>query len=124
MMQGRPVILHDRGFYDQAVYCDNETEFESLRKTFLPDEWAEKYGLVIHMQSLAVDNPDLYEKLFKDNPSRHAHETVEFAQKMDESFVKIWSPRCKVVTIPNNGDFDDKLRHGTEIVLEQLKQVA
>jgi hypothetical protein len=126
IMQGTPVILHDRGFFDQIVYCDNMDEFRKLRKTFLPLEWEERYGLVIHMQSLAVDNPDLYEKLFKKNPSRHAHETVEFARDMDQGFVKAWSRllKCNVATIPNTGDFDQKLKEGIDVVLDYLKQTT
>lgn len=126
IMHGTPVILHDRGFFDQIVYCGNDTEFQDLRKTFLPLEWEQKYGLVIHMQSLAVDNPNLYEKLAKNNPSRHAHETVKFAQDMDKGFVKAWSkvPHCKIITIGNEGDFDHKRMQGTQAVLNHLKQVA
>lgn len=126
IMQGIPVILHDRGFFDQVVYCANDEEFESLRKTFLPSSWEEKYGLVIHMKSLAVDKPHLYQELFKNNPSRHTHETVDYARMMDENFVKAWSklPKCNVVTIPNTGDFDRKLKEGIEVVLDYLKQTT
>lgn len=126
IMRGTPVILHDRGFFDQFVYCDTDEEFESLRKSFLPSSWEEKYRLVIHMKSLAVDKPDLYQELFKDNPSRHAHETVDYARRMDENFVKAWSklPGCNVVTIPNTGDFDRKLQEGIDVVLDYLKQTT
>lgn len=125
-MKGVPVIIHDRGFFDQRVYCDSEEEFQLLRKTFLPLEWEKKFGLVVHMQSLAVDKPELYEKLRKDNPARPAHEGASYAKNMDEGFVKAWSqvPHCQIVTIQNNGDANQKYRNAVDVVLEHLKQVA
>jgi hypothetical protein len=116
------VILHDRGFADQSVYCDGDSEYKEIKDRYLKD-WESKYGLVIHMQSLAIDKPDLYEKLRKENPARHDHETLGFAQQMDPKFKRVWSlvPSCRVVTIPNDGDFDTKLKHGIKAVMNYLE---
>lgn len=122
-MKKPPVILHDRGFVDQRVYCGSEEEYLRLRDKYLKDR-VKSYNLVIHMMSLAVDKPDLYNKLRAENPARHEHEDVEFAINMDRQFVRVWRDAgIKVVTVPNDGDFDLKIRTGIKEALNYLKSL-
>lgn len=119
-----PVVLHDRGFLDQKVYCKDNELYEKLQKEFLGDK-INDYNLVIHMRSLAVDKPREYENLKATNKARFEHETVEFAAQMDTDFLKAWSnlPNCQVVTIANNGDFRQKLWEGIQAVHSYLQSL-
>lgn len=120
----RPVILHDRGFLDQKVYCKDNELYEKLQRQYLGDK-IQEYGLVVHMQSLAVDKAEDYTRLKATNKARFEHETVEYAAQMDSDFLKAWSevPNCKVVTITNRGDFKQKLWDGIDAVDTYLKSL-
>lgn len=124
VLKVRPVILHDRGFLDQKVYCKDTVLYERLQREYLGEKIKE-YCLVIHMQSLAVDKPEEYKRLKATNKARFDHETVEYAAQMDADFLKAWTqvPNCKVETITNHGDFKQKLWDGITIVHSYLQSL-
>lgn len=124
VLQVQPVILHDRGFVDQKIYCKNTALYEELQRQYLGNK-IQDYGLVVHMQSLAVDKPEEYTRLKATNKARFKHETVEYAARMDANFLKAWTqvPNCEVVSITNRGDFKQKLWDGINAVDTYLKSL-
>ena len=85
---GVKLILCDRGLLDPSAYLEEGLselvrEFGvNVRETLL------RYNKVIHLVSLSVLNPDLYDKFVASNP--HRIETVEEAKKQEAGSIQAW----------------------------------
>ena len=116
------IVLCDRGVLDGAAYLAGGRE-EFMKKFNLKFETcASLYDQVIHLNSLAVDDPEKYEELLKSNPSRF--EPVDRAAMLDEALFRVWEGH------PNHKRFasTDGMETKIELViveihrnLEQLK---
>ncbi len=82
------VLLFDRGVLDIPAYLGRGLDyFLEVFRLNLPDLYA-RYDAVLHLESVAVSNPSLYEKLKSTNPSRY--ESAELAAERDAEIKEMW----------------------------------
>ncbi|EKE15668.1 MAG: hypothetical protein ACD_11C00115G0008 [uncultured bacterium] len=82
------LIICDRGMLDPSAYLkDGLTE---LAREFGVNEkeTLSRYDQIIHLVSLSVSNPALYEKFVSTNP--HRIESIEEARKQEAGTIQAW----------------------------------
>lgn len=86
--RGIKVVICDRGMLDPAAYL--EGGLKELIKNFGVNEEKSlmRYSKIIHLASLSVLNPDLYEEFFLSNPYRV--ETINEAREQEKGLLKAW----------------------------------
>lgn len=110
------IMICDRGIMDGSAYEPKGKE-EFLRKYGLRQEVCYSlYDAVIHLNSLAVDNAELYEKLKHTNPSRY--EDAETAKALDERIAIAYEGHRNLIKISATGELGDKLRQCEAIISE------
>lgn len=82
------VFICDRGIADGIAYMGDVEAFLNLSGYTLEEVYA-RYDLVIHLETLAVSNPELYLELVTTNPSRY-EKTPEEAIVVEKRLAKAW----------------------------------
>lgn len=101
------ILICDRGVLDGAAYLEGGRH-EFLEKFSLSEEQCfGLYDAVIHLNSLATDNPELYERLKATNPSRF--EDAETAQELDHKLHRAWEGHPRHIRIPAQRDISSKI---------------
>lgn len=83
------ILLCDRGILDGAAYLGKGLPFFLDRFGLSAEEVYARYDAVVHLESLAVSNPELYEQLQGSNPARY--ESPEEAAAMDWAIQEVWN---------------------------------
>lgn len=111
---GIKVMICDRGILDGAAYIEGGRD-ELLESYGLREQLCfDLYDAVIHLNSLATDNPDLYDQLKHTNPSRY--EDVETARGIDERIGLAYEGHPNLIRIPASGELSRKIELCEEIV--------
>lgn len=99
------LIICDRGQFDCRAYM-SDMEWKSALETLNidEDELRDSYEAVFHLQSVAVDYPDLYHP--DTNLSRC--EPVDEAQLVESRTVKAWDDHPNRIMIPDSIEFEYK----------------
>lgn len=86
---GQSMIICDRGKMDPAAYLLGGQAELSERFGIETEQTLNEYEMVIHLESLATANPDLYVQLKSTNP--HRRETLEQAQALEMRTREAWA---------------------------------
>ncbi len=107
-LRERPtIVVCDRGVLDGAAYLAGGRE-EFLQKFHLEEgKCFGLYDTVIHLNSLATDNPAHYDELKTTNPSRF--EPVERAKELDEKLFQVWEGHENHVRVPSADGVEAKI---------------
>lgn len=117
---GRPsVIIYDRGLLDFAAY----TPVEQWGLILNHNAWlcegiigcAEKYDLVLHMESAAVGAEKNFKGRSGEGPTR---EEVLEAKELDKRVLTCWRGHPHHRVVDNSTNFEQKLQRATKHVLE------
>lgn len=116
-LRERPtVVVCDRGVLDGAAYLAGGRE-EFMQKFNLEEgKCFGLYDTVIHLNSLATDNHELYEELKATNPSRF--EPAERAKELDENLFRVWEGHESHIRIPSADGIEAKI----EICLSEIQK--
>jgi hypothetical protein len=114
------VILCDRGIMDGKAYM-TDAQWSLLEAEFgiSTEKWRDnRYDLIVHLVTAAKGIPKEYD--LKSNPARH--ETIEFAQFLDESLQNAWAkhPNYMVVDNITGRSFADKLTAVSQLIFKEL----
>ena len=114
------IILCDRGMMDDKAYVTAE-EYQQLVKEFGMTEFEilNRYDLVIHLKSLAVDQEELYNKECKNNPARS--EDAEQAREKDKKTLESWLGHDNLKVIGNDESFEEKINGAIREIHKMLK---
>lgn len=86
--RGVNLIVCDRGMLDPSAYLEDGLS-ELIREFGIVEKDAlSRYNQIIHLVSLSVLNPDLYQKFVSSNP--HRIETVDEARRQEEGTILAW----------------------------------
>jgi CYTH domain-containing protein/thymidylate kinase len=103
--QRKNILLCDRGIADSRAYLTTQEWEEVLKKAKLTmSSVFSRYDLVLHLQSVAIDKPELYTT--HNNSSRR--ESVTEAVEVDRKTLCAWLGHESLRVIDNQGSFDDK----------------
>ena len=108
-----PVVFFDRGLLDPAAYMSGGKEVLRDQYGMDIDAAYDRYSMVIHLQSLACIDPDLYTRLQGTNPARY--DSAESARDRDEALVAAWKDHPNWVFVSAEG--------GMEAVLQRVINV-
>lgn len=112
--QGCRLVVCDRGLMDGAGYLEGGVEEFCQRFQVIETEALLRYEMVLHLESLATLNPELFVKLLKTNP--HRFESPELAQKREWAIRQAWANH------PNRVHLADEIEKTASKVLEVLAQ--
>lgn len=116
---GAKVMICDRGILDGAAYVPGGRD-ELLDTYNLDlDNCFGLYDAVIHLNSLATDNPKLYDELKHTNPSRY--EDCETARALDEKIGLAYEGHPNLIRIPADGELHRKIELCEEIVMNMAE---
>ena len=103
----RVVLLSDRGCMDSAAYMGKEAFTAMVKKLgYEPSDMSERvYAGVLHLQSVAVDKPEVY--TLSNNTARK--EGVEEAARLDTLTVSAWTGHPHLRIVDNSTDLDKKI---------------
>jgi hypothetical protein len=121
--QGRTVILLDRGILDGKVFVPEDiwSEITSTEAENWEAEVLARYDLVLHMTSVAVDRPELYEfGPGSNNPARF-HDVHE-ARSQDARCAEIYAKHPRVVFVRTSESFGEKNNLVLNAIVEMCKQ--
>ena len=119
--QRKILIIRDRSSLDGAAYMPSLQEFDRLARDMgLNTRDLAEATAIIHLTSLAVDQPRMYEELKGNNPIRF--ETVAEAIAADQRTLGAYEHFCTKVHKVENGStsFSDKINAVTGIILEAI----
>ncbi len=112
---GKRLLVCDRGAMDGAGYLKDKELFLSLigqqEETIL-----QRYWTVIHLESLAVGQPEKYLKLKQSNPNRY--EGVVEARAVDVSICAAWANHPRQIILSSL----DSLEHKEEFVINLIRE--
>lgn len=92
------LVLCDRGLLDGAAYLGKGLDhFVGLYGLDLDEVYA-RYDAVIHLETVAAFDPDLYEKLKGTNPARY--ETAAEAVARDRALQEVWKGHPNWLVVP------------------------
>lgn len=113
------VLLYDRGLLDQLAYISREQleVFLSKHNMTLADV-NNRYDAILHLVSLAKDNPEKYNEKCKNNPART--ENAEQAADKDNKTLAGNMNHPHVRVIDNLSDFDGKIQKVLEHICAML----
>lgn len=97
-------VLYDRGAMDNGAYLEDE-EFEGLiaEEGVTEEELLNRYDLVIHLMSTAVDKASCYVN------SKERKEDPKEARRLDRKTVRMWSKHKNLIVIDNEGTIEEKV---------------
>lgn len=87
--KGIRVIVCDRGVLDGAAYVKGGVAEFCKRFNLDKEKELSQYDAVIHLESLATLNPDMYVELMTTNPSRF--ESVPMAEEREMNLRQAWA---------------------------------
>lgn len=111
VVSGASWLICDRGLADGAAYLSNGdlaawcATLSDLN--FTPQDVLSRYDVVVHLESLAIGDPERYEKIANNNSSRR--ENVEQAREVEEKIKRAWSGHPNWIFVPSNQDLLSKL---------------
>lgn len=114
---GRPtVVILDRGLLDVGAYLPAAvwTGVILAENGLTEASLAARYDLVLHLVTAA----DGAEKFYTTENNAARTETAEEARALDKKIRKCYTAHPNLKIIDNNGNFDDKLQHATQHVLQ------
>ncbi len=114
LSQEEAVLICDRGILDGAAYVEDGRESFLAQNNLELEQCLELYDAVIHLNSLATDNPQLYEELKHSNPSRF--EDGDTARKIDEAIAHAYEGHKALIRIPAQPSIEDKISYCRQIV--------
>ncbi len=123
MAEERPtkIVLLDRARLEGAAYLQEHEGLPFFLKMFdldLDEEYA-RYDMVIHFESVAVSNPDLYEKLKATNPVRY--ENAAQAAYRDRRIEEVWSGHPNWHKISGANGIDSVIQQVIELISPYLE---
>ena len=92
---GAELIICDRGILDGAAYLAGGVQEFSEKFGVDIEEALSRYDMVLHLESLATLNPELYQELKDTNPDRF--ESVEKASEREIALREAWAAHPKKV---------------------------
>ena len=112
------VVLFDRGALDNRAYLEDE-EFEELmlEKGITEEELIERYDLVIHLVSTAVDKEECYKN------SQERIEPPEVARRLDYKTVRTWRNHPHHIVIFNDCTMDEKIDIAADAIISRLDEL-
>ena len=100
------LLLTDRGALDGAAYLGKGLGYFLDRFNLSLEEIYSRYDMVIHFETLAMSDPDLYEKLKATNPARY--ENARDAIHIDTALQEVWRGHPNWVLIPAESSIAEK----------------
>jgi len=113
-MQRKSTVFFDRGLLDPAAYLPGGKKTLKSQYNLDIDSVLERYTMVVHLQSLACVDQDLYMKLMSTNPARY--DTPEQAIERDEKLVNAWKDHPNFHFISAQGGIDNVLNQVIELL--------
>jgi predicted ATPase len=112
-LTGARVGILDRAPDDNRAYPEGAAVVDYFRrhKSLRP---LGGYHLVIHLQSLAVSQPQRYSELVRSNPFRY--ESLEEAQAQNERTLEAWSKHPLRVVLSNDGSVEDTVHQCVQLI--------
>ncbi|OQB05991.1 MAG: hypothetical protein BWY19_00659 [bacterium ADurb.Bin212] len=114
LSQEGSVLLCDRGILDGAAYTEGGRDNFLAQQRIGLAQCFELYDAVIHLNSLATDNPEMYEELKHTNPSRF--EDGESARALDEAIAEAYCGHEALIRIPAQPSIEDKIAYCKQII--------
>lgn len=112
----RNLLVTHRGTLDPCAFWqsfgNSRESFFEMTGTTLEDHYG-RYGLVLHMESVAVRIPERYAQY----PRSHRPESAAQAAALDALLGELWERHPAYVRLQATGDFEYKLRRGIELVM-------
>lgn len=87
--KGINLVLFDRGLIDGAAYMPGGKQAYLKKFNLSEAEVFKRYDQIIHLESVAVCQPELWESLKDTNPNRY-EQTLELAQERDHKLKDVW----------------------------------
>ena len=114
-------IICDRGTLDGAGYCSRE-EFNAIARGFgqTHDSLAQRYDLVVHLVSAAVEAPEAYTT--GNNAARI--ETLEEAIEQERRTLDAWREHPNRVIVRAEGSFEDKVERAITTITDALRALT
>lgn len=111
------IIICDRGTLDGAGYCSAET-FDAITKRFgqTAASLAQRYDLVLHLVSAAVEAPEAYTT--SNNNARI--ETLEEAIAQEHRTVNAWASHPNRIIVTSAEGFARKLQQALDAIATRL----
>ena len=111
------VIICDRGTLDGAGYCTDE-EFSAIARGFnqSPESLAQRYDLVLHLVSAAVEAPEAYTT--GNNAARF--ESLDEAVAQEHRTVKAWNSHPNRKIIGSTKSFAEKIERAIRTIESAL----
>ena len=112
------VVLFDRGALDNRAYLEDE-EFDELmlEAGVTEEELLERYDIVIHFVSTAVDKESCYVN------SKERIEPPEEARYLDYKTVRTWRNHPHHIVIFNNCTMDEKIEVALNAIMKRLDEI-
>jgi len=114
------VILCDRGIMDGKAYM-TDAQWNLMEAEFgiSTDKWRDyRYDLIVHLVTAAKGISSEYD--LNSNPARH--ESLEFAQELDEKLQNSWAKHPNYMMVDNitGRSFADKLTAVSQLIFKEL----
>jgi adenylate cyclase len=114
VMNKNRAVFFDRGLLDPSAYLPKGVETLKTEYGIDSNEIYERYSMVIHLQSLACINPEMYENLKGTNPARY--DTAEQAKQRDEMLQEAYRNHPNYHFISAEGGIDNITKQFLQIV--------
>lgn len=98
------LVIFDRGLLDGSAYLGKGLDFFLNRFNLDEQELYDRYDMVIHLESVAVSDPDLYERLKSTNPARY--ENASEAVERDLTIKEAWENHPNRIIISSAGGIE------------------
>ena len=116
MFEEPSIVLCDRGVLDGAVYMAGGLE-KFLEKFHLEySACISRYDAIIHLNSLAVDDPEKFIEFFKSNSARHRQ--VDKAALLDKAIFEVWKGHQNHLRVASTEEMEEKI----ELVLSEIRK--
>ena len=110
--RGIKVVVCDRGIMDNAAYADGHIKDFLVNNNLVIEELYGRYDCVIHLESVAVCNPDLWGKA----GNNIRYEDPDRARFLDQRIREAWKSHPTWHYIPGNA--------GIRAVVKQVKVIV
>ena len=113
------VIVYDGGVLDGAAYWPEGTGNFLSEMKLRKDEVCGQYRAIIHLQSLAVSQPEIYQKLRRE----HRHAPTSEAQLADQIIRQVWSSHTNhhlITTESTEPDVQQKVVELVQLLVPEL----
>jgi predicted ATPase len=107
-------VLFDRGLIDGAAYMPGGEEVYLKTFDLSKEEAYKRYDMIIHLESVAACQPDLWESLKETNLTRY--ETLEQAQERDRVLQSVWGGHPHWHLVPGSEGIDHVVGKTLELI--------